>query len=84
MNKKDYMRLPKERLAELLEQRDTLDMLLKKSYPIHTGVPVDITAPTCFHGGPCTNPQMDCVNCPGRGITGIFTTNTLADETRDS
>ncbi len=26
--------------------------------------------PPCYHGGPCTNPMRDCINCPGK-TTGL-------------
>ena len=32
--------------------------------------------PPCYWGGPCTNPQHDCVNCPHQGASGVFKTNT--------
>lgn len=33
--------------------------------------------PPCFHGGPCTNPMLDCINCPRRssGTTNTSATN---------
>lgn len=34
----------------------------------------NIQAPACFFGGPCTNPQMDCINCPRKG-GGVWVTN---------
>ena len=31
----------------------------------------------CYHpDGICTNPQMDCINCPKRGTGGIWSTST--------
>lgn len=31
----------------------------------------------CYHpDGICTNPQMDCINCPKRGTGGTWSTNT--------
>lgn len=31
----------------------------------------DFACPPCFHGGPCTNPQHDCVNCPRQYCGGV-------------
>lgn len=73
MKKDDYMKLSKARLAELLAERDARDALLRGMLP---SVPVspNIQAPACFFGGPCTNPQMDCINCPRKG-GGVWVTN---------
>lgn len=30
--------------------------------------------PSCYHGGPCTNPMHDCINCPRQSTDGISTT----------
>lgn len=30
--------------------------------------------PSCYHGGPCTNPMHDCINCPRQSTVGINTT----------
>ena len=32
--------------------------------------------PSCYFGGPCTNPQRDCINCPHTGTSGIAKTDT--------
>lgn len=33
--------------------------------------------PPCYApNGICTNPQMDCINCPKRGTGGTWSTNT--------
>lgn len=61
------MRLPKERLAELLVEMD--------SHPIEPiqipAMPVTPSGWGC-DGTICTNPHMDCINCP-RKTTGIYT-----------
>lgn len=31
--------------------------------------------PPCYNGGPCTNPQMDCINCPRKTTGGMFSTS---------
>lgn len=68
LTKEDYMKLPKERLAELLAERDL---------PV-THLPFSQTLPCYTPDGICTNPQRDCINCPKRGtnIGVITTTNT--------
>lgn len=69
LTKQDYMRLSKERLAELLVEMD--------SHPIEPiQIPVMPTTPSGWmcDGIHCTNPQMDCINCP-RKITGVTTTS---------
>ena len=73
MTKQDYMRLPKERLAELLVERDAQPSIGPYIPPLY---PRPLT---CFEGGPCTNPQMDCINCPRRGSTFPYTTITKTD-----
>ncbi len=69
------MRLPKEVLAELLSLRDVADEA-RKDVPATTITVKPYIGP-CFNGGECTNPQMDCVNCPRRGTTHGFTTITV-------
>ena len=71
LTKEDYMKLPKERLAELLTERDLP--------VIH--LPFIHTTPCYAPDGICTNPQRDCINCPetyGQSdtITTITTTET--------
>ena len=73
LKKEDYMRLPKERLAELLVEMD--------SHPIEPiQIPVMQTRPS---GGMCdeihcTNPQMDCINCPRKTTGGVITSPNTA------
>ena len=67
MTKEDYMKLSKERLAELLAERDS-----KPVIPISIGT----YHPSCYEGGPCTNPFHDCINCPHQSSGGTWTTNT--------
>ena len=66
MTKEDYMRLPKERLAELLAEKDKLVMA-----PIT--IPSSPISPYSFDycplsGGACSNPFHDCFNCPRHAI----------------
>lgn len=59
MTKEDYMKLSKERLAELLAERDM-------QVPMQTCPPqFPVGTPMCPYGGACTNKFRDCVNCPG-------------------
>lgn len=77
MTKEDYMKLSKERLAELLVERDlecTCDMQ-PQSYDTK---PSYDPRPLCGMGGYCTNPHRDCIGCPGCYFPGqeiITTTN---------
>ena len=65
LTKEDYMRLPKERLAELLVEMDNekVDPIVVPSTP---SIPIMPTQPSGWgcDGVHCTNPQMDCINCP--------------------
>ena len=59
LTKKDYMRMPKERLAELLVERD------EKAFmpPFWPDKPMRFIP--CYEpNGICTNPHHDCFNCP--------------------
>ena len=80
MTKEDYMKLTKQRLAELLAERDIekqmSDTLKQRGetsnfpFPALNGVP-------CFApGGYCTNPHHDCINCPGKQDNGIYINHT--------
>lgn len=68
MTKEDYMKLSKERLAELLAERDAYP---SDVIPINPHDP----RPLCGFGGYCTNKFRDCVNCPGI-YTPLSTTTT--------
>lgn len=68
MKKEDYMKLSKERLAELLAERDNMSAAPVKLEPIvieDTG-----TIPCYAPGGVCNNPHMDCFGCPKRHCYG--------------
>ena len=56
MTKEDYMKLSKERLAELLAERDMYS---------HPNIPPFDPRPLCGYGGYCNNPFRDCIGCPG-------------------
>ncbi len=74
MDKKDYMRLPKGRLAELLELRDKEDEVNRELMGKITSPSIVVAPynPPCYApDGICTNPHMDCVNCPKRGSTSV-------------
>lgn len=60
LTKEDYMKLDKERLAELLVEKDREEREKPFQIPF---VPKE--QGTCPYGGNCTNPFHDCVNCPG-------------------
>lgn len=53
-----------------------LDKLKELDKPFEPMPHTNQTWPPCYTGGPCTNPQMDCINCPKRGTGGTWSTNT--------
>lgn len=69
MRKSDYLKLSKERLAELLEERDTQDSIMAVG-----SVNQNIT-PCYAPGGYCTNPHKDCINCPKDWSEYVITTH---------
>ena len=84
LTKEDYMRLPKERLAELLVERDNeSEEIPPITFPT---IPVKRSDIPC-DGTHCTNPQMDCINCPRRYYSGsapfAATFNTASAENND-
>lgn len=69
MRKSDYLKLSKERLAELLEERDMQDSIMAVG-----SVNQNITS--CYApGGYCTNPHKDCINCPKDWSDYVITTH---------
>ena len=81
MTKEDYMHLPKERLAEMLVERD--QAIVCKPNTINVPyIHVDDTCPNT--GGLCINPFHDCINCPKRHISVQYeTTSTTTTETKE-
>lgn len=78
MTKEDYMQLSKERLAELLVERDR-ESTVVIPYPQHT------PQLQCYEpGGVCKNPQMDCINCPKRGYGAVDSWNTTIANMKDN
>lgn len=64
LTKEDYMRLPKERLAELLvELTDQPEAIPPLNTPPVPVIPDRFTGWGC-DGVHCTNPLRDCINCP--------------------
>ena len=80
LTKEDYLKLGIERLAELNVEKDKL--LYKEDTTYIPYVPYTpyckiTTSPLCYEeGGVCTNPQMDCINCPKKSTGICVTTNT--------
>lgn len=69
LTKDDLMKLSKERLCELLiEEWSKRDALKPFEFP-------SLGRDDCFHGGPCTNPFHDCINCPRQFSGGTITTD---------
>jgi hypothetical protein len=82
MTKEDYMKLSKERLAEILSQKDLEDEYARGIYRDWALVVPTLVnpQPPCYApDGICTNPFHDCINCPRIGITGGFTTTCDTD-----
>ena len=75
MKKEDYMKLSKERLAELCVE---MESKLISIQPFPSMIPTPTHIPPCYApDGICTNPFHDCVNCPKQfGSGGHWTTNT--------
>lgn len=73
LTKNDLMKFSKERLCELLlEEWSKKENVLKPfEFP-------SLGRDECFHGGPCTNPHYDCINCPRQFISsGTISTDGL-------
>ena len=70
LTKEDYMKLPKERLAELLVEKD-------KQLPIIVPPFSSKITPCYAPDGICTNPQRDCINCPKTYEQSTITTNLI-------
>lgn len=67
----DYMCLPKERLAELLVEKDRKSVVPPIPEPQPVPFVVPSVQPPCFSdNGICTNPHHDCINCPKIYSTG--------------
>lgn len=68
LTKDDLMKLSKERLCELL-----LEEWSKKEKTLKPFDFPSLGRDDCYHGGPCTNPFHDCIDCPrlfsGNGTT---------------
>ena len=81
MTKEDYMKLSKERLAELLAERDSHSPFVMPNIPFipNDYIPND-PRPLCGYGGYCTNKFRDCVGCPGVYYpTGTRTITTISN-----
>ena len=84
LTKEDYMRLPKERLAELLVELDGKILQITPSIPPESpSIPIMPTKPSGWgcDGTICTNPQMDCINCPRTLHYGITICRSKANDT---
>lgn len=68
LTKEDLMKLSKERLVELLLQtQDTPDATQPwRVFPY----PITDNVPCWAPGGWCSNPQRDCIDCPGKAYPG--------------
>lgn len=77
MTKEDYMQLSKERLAELLVERDN-ESHITPPQQIQTFFP-----DCCGPNGVCINPHRDCINCPTRGCGDVGSWNIITDNVSD-
>lgn len=79
MRKEDYLKLSKQRLAELLEEYDNRDRM--HSDWSYFGENNTNLVPCWAPGGYCSNPHHDCINCPKTSSTCTtsvgFTTNNV-------
>lgn len=79
MRKSDYMKLSKERLAELLEEYDNRNRM--HSDWSYFGENNTNLVPCWAPGGYCSNPYHDCIGCPRTSSTGTtsvgFATNNV-------
>lgn len=74
LTKEDYMKLPKERLAELLVERDNIS--IPSVYTPYNQQPL------LCNGEICVNPHHDCINCPRHnGTSGVITTTNASINT---
>lgn len=69
----DYMR--RERIDGYERGQEDAEKRHKEATSYHYG-PFPSWQPPCFHGGSCTNPHHDCINCPHTGTSGIAKTDT--------
>jgi hypothetical protein len=77
LTKDDLMKLSKERLCELL-----LEEWSKKENTLKPFDFPSLCRDDCYHGGPCTNPFHDCIDCPKMfGCGGYTTTSELQPNT---
>lgn len=73
LTKNDLMKLSKERLCELLLEEWNKDTSASKEILVPFNHPITQPPLDCYHGGSCTNPFHDCINCP-RQFSGNGTT----------
>jgi hypothetical protein len=78
LDKETMHKCVKARATELLElakKELCKDCSEKQRNTYIYGDPIPHTwFPPCYHGGPCTNPMHDCINCPRQSTMGINTT----------
>lgn len=55
-------------------RQDALKEMEEKRVYKYEGPTIPTYWPPCYHGGPCTNPMHDCINCPRQSSIGINTT----------
>lgn len=73
MTKEDYMRLSKERLAELLVEME--EKKFSQPIVIQNTPTIPTTSYELCDGTHCINPLIDCINCPKKTTGGITSPN---------
>ena len=75
LTKQDLMRLPKERLAEIImEMQKDPPFLTTGEKDVPIPISYNLPRPLCYEpGGTCINPFHDCINCPRQSTIGIST-----------
>lgn len=70
----------KARVSMAYGGRETWEEFLEAVWQLHLEASnqcVPVYTPPCYApNGICTNPQMDCINCPKRGTGGTWSTST--------
>ncbi|MBP5723600.1 MAG: hypothetical protein J6X18_08530 [Bacteroidales bacterium] len=76
----DYMKLDKERLAQLLVEKDAEEEK-KVVFPWQPALGGNYNPPCYAPDGVCSNPFHDCINCPKNWYTGGTMTSNAFQQT---
>lgn len=67
-------------LKELVDIEHKSDERNDNMFPFMQEIMRNYNPPCYAPDGICTNPQMDCINCPKRGTGGTWSTNIVKEE----